>query len=78
MEEKQEEALIKVVAYHHAIVHKYNKKVQEREFKISSFVLGSMFDNTRNPKDGKLGLNWEGSYQGCDEISLSVYRSQTS
>lgn len=69
MEEKQEEALIKVVAYHHAITHKYNKKVYEREFKISSFVLGSMFDNTETLRMESWALIGKGLIKGVMKLA---------
>lgn len=40
----------------------YNKRVEERSFQVGDLALRQVTLNVKNPRDGKLGSNWEGPY----------------
>ena len=63
IEEKREAVQRRAEVYQRAIAKAYNKHVRMREFKIRDLVLRKVFQNTKNPGEGKLGANWEGPYR---------------
>ena len=42
-----------------------------KELKISDFVLQRVLNNKRNPKDGKLGLNYEDSIKSTMKLEFA-------
>ena len=45
-----------------------------REFKIGDLVLREVFQNTKNPGEGKLGANWEGPYKIVEVVGKGAYK----
>ncbi|KAI7998828.1 Protein DEK [Camellia lanceoleosa] len=41
----------------------YNKKVNPRDFQVNDLVLRKVVSNKKDPREGKLGPNWEGPYR---------------
>ncbi|KAL0660696.1 hypothetical protein Bca4012_097533 [Brassica carinata] len=78
IEEKRDQALLRIQNYQHQIVSYYNKKVKSRPLEMGNLVLRKVFQNTKEWKAGKLGANWEGPYKIVEVIKPGVYRLETS
>ncbi|KAL0770190.1 hypothetical protein Bca101_035340 [Brassica carinata] len=73
VEEKRDQALLRVQNYQNLTVRYYNKSVRGRFFQMNDLVLRKVFENTREWKAGKLGANWEGPYLISKIIKPGVY-----
>jgi hypothetical protein len=63
LEERREQAMIRLASYQQQLKKGYNKNVWPRSFQQGDLILRKVLGNTKNPNDGKLGPNWEGPYQ---------------
>ena len=48
--------------YENQIARYYNKKVQQKEFKLGDLMFRKVFQNTEEQRAGKFRANWEGPY----------------
>jgi len=55
----------------------YNTKVKSRHFQIGDLVLRKVTIATRDPSQGKLGLNWEGLYKIANCHRKGIYYLET-
>ena len=55
--------------YQDLMAKHYNAKVKPRHFSIGDLVLRKVTTATKDPAQGKLGPNWEGTYKiiGCNK-----------
>ncbi|KAG7548005.1 Integrase catalytic core [Arabidopsis suecica] len=60
--ERRDQALIRIQNYQQAAARYYNSKVKSRPFFVGDYVLRQVFDNKKEEGAGKLGINWEGPY----------------
>ncbi|KAG7579186.1 Ribonuclease H domain [Arabidopsis thaliana x Arabidopsis arenosa] len=72
--EKRDQALIRIQNYQQAAARYYNSKVKSRPFFVGDYVLRRVFDNKKEEGAGKLGINWEGPYIVTEVIRNGVYR----
>ena len=72
--ERRDQALIRIQNYQHAEARYYNSKVKSRPFFVGDYVLKRVFDNKKEEGAGKLGINWEGPYIVTEVIRNGVYR----
>ena len=77
IEEKREQALIKLQGYQGAATRYYNSKVKERRFSMGKLVLRHVFQNTTESNASKLGTNWEGPYRVTNVLKPGVYELET-
>uniref|UniRef100_A0A2N9FSE9 RNase H type-1 domain-containing protein n=1 Tax=Fagus sylvatica TaxID=28930 RepID=A0A2N9FSE9_FAGSY len=63
LEERREQAMIRLASYQQQLKKGYNKNIRPRSFQQGDLVLRKVLGNTKNPTDGKLGPNWEGPYR---------------
>ena len=63
LDERREQALVRIAAYQSRATRFYNKSVKERQFQVGDWVLRKVFRNTPDSKDGKLSPTFEGPYQ---------------
>uniref|UniRef100_A0A2N9HLQ7 Integrase catalytic domain-containing protein n=1 Tax=Fagus sylvatica TaxID=28930 RepID=A0A2N9HLQ7_FAGSY len=63
LEERREQAMIRLASYQQQLKKGYNKNVRPRSFYQGDLVLRKVLGNTKNPNDGKLRPNWEGPYR---------------
>ena len=54
------------------------KKVNPREFKVGDLVLRKVVGNKKDPREGKLGPNWEGPYRITSVLGNGAYRLEDS
>ncbi|XP_056864128.1 uncharacterized protein LOC130511242 [Raphanus sativus] len=78
LEEKRDQALLRIQNYQNQIESYYNKKVKARPLELGDLVLRKVFDNTKELNAGKLGTNWEGPYKITRVVRPGVYRLETS
>ena len=62
-----------MVDYQKQLAKMYNQKVQHRLFSVGDLILRKVVRNTKDPADGKLGPNWEGSYKITKLASKGAY-----
>ena len=55
----------------------YNSRVRHRDFKVGDLVLRKLMGAARDPTQGKLGLNWEGSYRIMSWQRKGTYHLET-
>ncbi|KAG7579052.1 Reverse transcriptase domain [Arabidopsis thaliana x Arabidopsis arenosa] len=72
--ERRDQALIRIQNYQHAAARYYNSKVKSRPFFVGDYVLRRVFDNKKEKGAGKLDFNWEGPYIVTEVIRNGVYR----
>ena len=53
----------RMARYQNLIVKHYNSNIRCRDFQVGDLVLRKVMGATRDPSQGKLGPNWEGSYR---------------
>ncbi|XP_013733765.2 uncharacterized protein LOC106437417 [Brassica napus] len=78
IEERRDQALLRIQNYQHQIEIYYNKKVKSRPLELGDIVLRKVFENTKELNAGKLGTNWEGPYKIAQVIKPGVYSLETS
>ena len=78
LEEKRDQALLRIQNYQNQIESYYNKKVRSRPLELGDLVMRKVFENTKELNAGKLGANWEGPYKITRVVKLGVYRLETS
>ena len=77
LDERRDQALIRMANYQQSVAKYYNSKVRPRTFNEGDLVLRKVFQNTAEPNAGKLGANWEGPYRIMKVIRPGVYRLET-
>ena len=78
IEERRDQALLRIQNYQHQIESYYNKKVKPLPLELGNLVLRKVFENTKEWKAGKHGANWEGPYKIIEVVKPGVYRLETS
>ena len=78
LEERRDQALLRIQNYQHMIKGYYNKKVRARPLELGDQVLRKVFENTKEWGTGKLGTKWEWPYKIVEVIQPGVYRLKTS
>ena len=63
LDERREQALIRLGSYQQQLRKDYNKNVRPRSFQQRDLVLRKVLWSTKNQTEGKLGPNWEGPYR---------------
>lgn len=63
VDEIREQARVRMAVYQQGVARSYNKNVRVKVFQVGDWVLRKVFQNTRDPNDGKLDPAWEGPYQ---------------
>ncbi|WZZ77688.1 hypothetical protein YC2023_098260 [Brassica napus] len=81
LEEKRDQALLRIQNYQNQVESYYNKKVRSRPLELGDLVMRKVFENTKEPNAGKLGANWEDhirsfelSNQECTDSRLPAER----
>lgn len=74
IEERRDQAMIRVQNYQQAAAHFYNSKIKIRRFNVWELVLRKVFSNTEEPNAEKLGTNWEGPYRITEVVRDGVYK----
>ncbi|GFS36134.1 hypothetical protein Acr_00g0044290 [Actinidia rufa] len=73
VDERQENALIRMTDYQKQLAKTYNQKVQHKDFIVGDLILRKVFGNTKYLVDGKLGTNWEGPYKIVNLATRGAY-----
>ncbi|KAG7548011.1 Ribonuclease H domain [Arabidopsis suecica] len=74
IEERRDEAMIRIQNNQQAAAHFYNSKIKIRRFSLGELVLRKVFSNTKKPNAGKQGTNWEGPYRIIEVVRDGVYK----
>ena len=74
LEERKEKAAIQLAVYQQQLARAYNKKVNPRDFQVGDLVLRKVVGNKKDPREGKLGPNWEGPYRITSVLGNGAYR----
>ena len=53
----------RLARYQNLMAKHYNSNVKHRDFQVGDLVLRKVMGTTRDPSQGKLGLNWEEPYR---------------
>ena len=53
----------RMARYQNLVAKHYNSNIRRRDFQVRDLVLRKVMGATRDPSQGKLGPNWEGSYR---------------
>ena len=59
--------------YQKQLAKTYNQKVQHREFLVGDLILRKVVGNTKDPTNGKLDPNWEGSCKIVKLVDKGTY-----
>ena len=73
MEEKRDQAYLRMAAFKQRVSQYFNKRVKHRSFQVGDLVLKAVNQSTKNPSHGKLGPNWEGPYRVIQVIQSGTY-----
>ena len=74
LDERREQALIRIAAYQNRVTKFWNKHIRERQFKVGDWVLRKVFQNTEESRDGKLSQTFEGPYKVVEITGPGAYR----
>ncbi|XP_048620045.1 uncharacterized protein LOC125590502 [Brassica napus] len=72
--ERRDQALIRIQNYQHAAAKYYNSNVRHRRFKEGDLDLHKVFQNTVERNAGKLGAYWEGPYKVIKVVRPASYQ----
>nr|XP_009758024.1 PREDICTED: uncharacterized protein LOC104210760 [Nicotiana sylvestris] len=75
--ERREALLLRMAAQKQKIERYYNRRTNLQYFGIGDLILRKVTLNTRNPNEGKLGQNWEGSYLILGIVGKGSYKLST-
>ncbi|KAL0745544.1 hypothetical protein Bca101_101969 [Brassica carinata] len=78
IEERRDQALLRIQNYQHQIERYYNKRVRARPLELSDLVMRKVYENTKELNASKLGTRWEGPYKIIKVVKPGVYRLETS
>ena len=73
LEERRDEARLRMAAYQQASARFYNSRVKHRSFRPGDLVLRKVMLNTREHGAGALGPTWEGPYKVRQVIRPGTY-----
>ena len=73
IKERMENAMVQLAYYQHKLIQGYNTRVKLRPLEPGDFVLRKVLGMAKNLAWGKLGPNWEGSYQITSLVGIRVY-----
>ena len=74
LEERRQQAIIRITAYQNRATKFWNKHIRERQFKVGDWVLRKVFQNTEESRDGKLSQTFEGPYRVVEVTGPGAYR----
>ena len=63
--------------YQNLMAKHYNNKVRRRDFQVGDLVLRKVMSAARDPSQGKLSPNWEGSYRIASWQRKGTYHFET-
>ncbi|XP_060189656.1 uncharacterized protein LOC132618652 [Lycium barbarum] len=72
-----ENALVRIAAQKQIMERYYNRRTNFRHFQVGDLVLWKVTLNTKNPNEGKLGLNWEGPYKIIEVTGKGSYQLES-
>ena len=67
----------RLTRYQDLMVKHYNSRVKHKDFKVGNLVLRKVMGAARDPTQGKLGPNWEGSYKIMSWKRKGTYHLET-
>ena len=67
----------KLAQYQNLMARHYNSNVWHMDFQVGDLVLRKVMDATKDPSQGKFGLNWEGSYRITSWQRKGTYHLET-
>lgn len=67
----------RLARYQNLMAKHYNSRVRHRDFQVRDLVLRKVTGTTRDPSQGKLGPNWEGSYRITLRQRKGTYHLET-
>ena len=73
IEKRRENAMVQLAYYQHKLKQGYDAKVKLRPLEPRDLVLRKVLDTVKNPVWGKLGPNWEKSYQITSLAAIEAY-----
>ena len=73
VEERRENAMVQLAYYQHKLKQGYDMNVKLRPLAPGDLVLRKVLGNTKNPAQGKLGLNQEGPYHITLVVGIGAY-----
>ena len=76
LEEKREQVLKSIEDYHRKTARYYVRRVKPKNYKPGDLVLKKLLLEWKDPTQGKLGPNWEGSYIVSHIVQSSNYELQ--
>ena len=74
IDEKREQAQLRVAAYQQKVARYFNSKVRERKFNVGDLVFRRVFLNTHDQAAGVVGPNWEGPYHIEEVLQPGTYK----
>lgn len=74
LEEKREQAQLRLATYQQRIARYYNRRVKPRSFRVGDLVLREVTLATKELNAGKLAPTWEGPYRVIKVVRPSTYK----
>ena len=67
----------RLAQYQNLMAKHYNSNVRHKDFQVGDLVLRKVMDATKDPSQGKLGPNWEGTYRITSWQRKGTYHLET-
>ncbi|XP_075074737.1 uncharacterized protein LOC142162299 [Nicotiana tabacum] len=77
VEELRDMAHVRMVAQKQQAERYYNKKAKIRPLNVGDYVLKAKTQAAKDPKEGKLGTNWDGPYKITATASKRAFQLET-
>ncbi|XP_070050217.1 uncharacterized protein [Nicotiana tomentosiformis] len=76
-EERRDMAYIRMIATKQQTERYYNKKAKVRPLKVGDYVLKAKKQASRDPREGKLGTNWDGPFKITAKANKGSFQLET-
>ena len=73
MEEKRDQAYLRMATFKQRVSQYFKKRVEHRSFQVGDLILKAVNQSSKNLHHGKLGPNWEGPYRVIQVTRQGTY-----
>ncbi|GAB2288854.1 hypothetical protein Dimus_038027 [Dionaea muscipula] len=77
VEERKEQATLRLAAYQQRVVRFHNSRVRNRSFRVGDLVLRDAKFEGKDAPTGKLAHKWKGPFEITEEVRPGIYRLKT-
>ncbi|XP_070047166.1 uncharacterized protein [Nicotiana tomentosiformis] len=77
LKERRDMACKQIIAQKQQVEHYYNKKAKVKPLKVRDYMLKAKTPASKDPREGKLGTNWDGPYKITAKANKGSFQLET-